>query len=120
MTFGEKCKKYRTEQKLTQEEVAAAVGISRRTYINYETGNKLPRNAKTVDQLAAFFGVTPEELLLQEERYLSLSGRQVPVVDRAEQLLQEIREILGSEETASEIKNSFCHSLRQLCEEYHF
>lgn len=51
-TFGEKLKKLRTEQGLTQEQVSKYVGISRRAYIAYEQSNARPRKAETFQKLA--------------------------------------------------------------------
>lgn len=51
-TFGEKLKKLRTEQGLTQEQVSEYVGISRRAYIAYEQSNARPRKTETFQKLA--------------------------------------------------------------------
>ena len=39
MKFGEKLKDLRQKRKMTQDEVASAIGVSRRAYIAYEQGN---------------------------------------------------------------------------------
>ena len=42
MTFGEKLQALRREKKASQEETAAAAGISRRAYIGYEQEGRYP------------------------------------------------------------------------------
>ena len=63
MTFGEKLKKLRVEQHLTQEQIAEYVGISRRAYISYEQNNARPRKYETFQKLA--------QILKCDVRYLS-------------------------------------------------
>ena len=43
MKFGEKLRQLRLEKGFTQEEVASAVNVSRRTYIGYEQEGRYPR-----------------------------------------------------------------------------
>ena len=70
MLFAEKLKQLRGIARLTQEEVANKVGVAYRTYQNYETGNKYPRNTEVYGKLAALFGVTADYLLSEEDHYL--------------------------------------------------
>ena len=58
MTFGERLKQLRIENKLSQEDVAKQVGLTRPTIHRYEHGiitNVPPEN---VQKLARFFGVS--------------------------------------------------------------
>ena len=51
MTFAEKCRHYRTALNFTQAQVAALTGISKRTYLYYEQGEKfLPERLKPLRQ----------------------------------------------------------------------
>ena len=43
MNFGEKLLQLRTTKHLTQSEVAKAIGITPRSYIDYERGTRYPR-----------------------------------------------------------------------------
>jgi len=70
MFFAEKLKQLRGAAHLTQEEVANKVGVAYRTYQNYETGNKYPRNTAVYGKLAALFNVTADYLLSDEDQYL--------------------------------------------------
>ena len=60
--MGEVLKKYRTDNKMTQEFVAESLGVSRQAVSKWEQGT-----SETVDfnmiALAKLYGVAPEELL---------------------------------------------------------
>ena len=55
-------KKLRKELNLSQKDVAINIGITDKTYANYENGNTEP-NIDTIIKLAEFFHVTTDELL---------------------------------------------------------
>ena len=118
MTFAEKCRKYRTAMRLTQEQVAAAVGISKRTYIYYETGEKFPRRLETARRLAEFFGVEINELVvIDDERFYELRKNR-PVAERADELIGELRELLMDETKDREKRAETVQQLRALCDEF--
>jgi transcriptional regulator with XRE-family HTH domain len=80
--FREQIKKIREEHKLTQNDVAEKIGLSRLTYINIETGDKSP----TYDQLsriAEALAINLQELLFptelhkQRQRYNIAKYRQM-------------------------------------------
>lgn len=70
MKFGEKLKALRTTKKMTQGEVADAIGVSRRAYIAYEQENTRPRKQETYDKLANVFGCDVNYLRIED----SISG----------------------------------------------
>jgi putative transcriptional regulator len=53
--------KYRLEMKVTQEELAAKVGVSRQTIIALEKGNYTPSILLAL-KISGFFGVSVEKL----------------------------------------------------------
>lgn len=61
-TLGEVLKRYRTENKMTQEFVAETIGVSRQAISKWESGISDPSTSNMV-ALAKLFGVSPEELL---------------------------------------------------------
>lgn len=67
MTFGEKIKSLRREQKMTQQALADALNVSLRTISNYETGGLRPRYEETYDKLAELFNVPKAYLLTDED-----------------------------------------------------
>ena len=62
MTFGEKLKTARKQAGLTQTELAQESQLSLRTIINYENGDRMPKQEKAYRQLARVLGITPESL----------------------------------------------------------
>lgn len=61
-SLGEVLKKHRNENKMTQEFVAEAIGVSRQAVSKWEIGISDPSTSNMV-VLAKLFGVLPEELL---------------------------------------------------------
>lgn len=73
MKLNEKIYYYRKRTKLSQEELAARVGVSRQAVSKWELGTATPE----LDKLAALaktFGVTADELLSQEEPETGRTG----------------------------------------------
>lgn len=73
MLLGERLVKLRKEKKLTQQQVADKVLISRATYAQYEINRRVPEYL-TLEKLADFFGETIDFLV----------GREVKGVDPKE------------------------------------
>ena len=65
MTLGEKIQYYRKKNKLSQEELAARVGVSRQAVSKWELDDATPEVDKLL-ALAGAFGVTTDELLSPE------------------------------------------------------
>lgn len=65
MTIGMFLKTLRMQKGMTQEEVAAKVGIAHNTYVRYENDMRKPKLDSAV-KLAEFYGVTTAELLAGE------------------------------------------------------
>ena len=61
-SLGEVLKKYRTDNKITQEFVAESLGVSRQAVSKWEQGTSEPSTSNMI-ALAKLYGVTPEELL---------------------------------------------------------
>ena len=75
MSFGEKLKKLRMQAGLSQEKLAAALGITKRTVINYEMGKSLPP-AESLTNISKYFGVTIDELITEQEEFIAKAGEQ--------------------------------------------
>ncbi len=60
-------KELRTAKKVSQQDVANYLGITRQAYSNYENGNRDPDN-ETLLKLAEFFDVTVDTLLRGNEK----------------------------------------------------
>jgi putative transcriptional regulator len=61
MNIANHVKKLRTEKSITQEELAAAVSVSRQTIIAIEKGNYVPSLALAM-QLSRYFGKRVEDI----------------------------------------------------------
>ena len=61
-SLGEVLKKYRTDNKMTQEFVAESLGVSRQAVSKWEQGTSEPSTSNMI-ALAKLYGGTPEELL---------------------------------------------------------
>lgn len=62
MTFAEKIQKLRKERGLSQDQLAAALGVSRQSVSKWELGDDMPRVDKIL-LLSDFFGVSTDYLL---------------------------------------------------------
>ena len=76
MKFGEKLKKLRSDCGLKQEEVATAVGISRRTYISYEQEGRYPRKREVYAKLAETLNCDVNYLMTEDEEFVTGVGEQ--------------------------------------------
>lgn len=59
-------KEFRKEFKVTQDDLAKAVGVTRQTIISLENG-KYNASLQLAHKLAKYFGVTIEELFIFDE-----------------------------------------------------
>lgn len=70
MAFAERFRQAREKAGLSQEKLAAELGISKRMIINYEGGKFLPTTDK-MPKIAKFFGVSIESLITEDEEFVS-------------------------------------------------
>lgn len=59
--MGNKLKKYREQQGLTQSEIASKANLSQRSYQNYENGTREPK-VRIANRLAKLLNTTVETL----------------------------------------------------------
>ena len=67
MTLGEKILALRTQKEMSQEELAAALEVSRQSVSKWETNQSVPDLDKII-RLAGLFGVTVDQLVREGER----------------------------------------------------
>lgn len=70
MLFGQKLKQLRLDAGLTQANLAAELGVTKRTLINYETGKCYPKKTDIYAKIASLFGVTTDYLLTDEDNFI--------------------------------------------------
>ena len=68
MKFAEKVKELRTKKGLSQQQLADAIGVSRRTIINYESGI-YPRDRNQFKRLAEVLETNEDYLLTESEQF---------------------------------------------------
>ncbi len=66
MTFGEKIKKLRTDNGLTQDELAEKIYVTRTAISKWESGRGFP-NIESLKTISKYFSVSLDELLSGEE-----------------------------------------------------
>ena len=66
MTFGEKLKRLRTDKKLTQEELAEILYVSRTAVSKWESERGFP-NIESLKAISKYFSVTVDDLLSGDE-----------------------------------------------------
>lgn len=74
MNFGEKLKKLRTGQNLTQQQLATRLGVQKSVVSYYESGERSP-STDVLIKLASVFHTTVDYLLdVKRERVIDVSG----------------------------------------------
>lgn len=71
ITFGEKLRKYRKENGLTQAQLAKLAGLGLRTIINYEKGATYPQDHKVYTILAEILDVDPHYLHNENDDFMT-------------------------------------------------
>ena len=66
MSLGDKIKKYREENKMTQRDIAEILEVEPGTVSKYESGMLEP-NIKAIKRLSETFGITTDELLREDD-----------------------------------------------------
>lgn len=61
--FGDNLKSIRKAKKVTQEELAGAVGVNKRAIVSYEREGRYPRTHDIYEKMAAYLGCTVDDLL---------------------------------------------------------
>ena len=70
-TFGEKLKKYRSENKITRENFAKQIEISPKTLYFYETGQRFPKSMETYEKIAKVMQCDYNYLLENDDIFVS-------------------------------------------------
>ena len=71
MTFGEKVKAERTKLGITQEELAAKIGVTVRVICSYENDKSRPRGTERYKKLAEALDVNVNYLLSEDDAFIA-------------------------------------------------
>ena len=100
MNIGIKIKTLRKSRKLTQEDFAEKIGVSRSTLSCYETDQRTP-NIKTLQQISEAFGVGLD--------YFGINAK-----DEAFDLLARAKDVFENDDVSNETKESLYHEFMKL------
>ncbi len=70
MLFGEKLKKLRTDANMSQDELAARLGITRRSIVYYETKSRYPKSRDVIAGIARIFNVSSDYLIDDRDEFV--------------------------------------------------
>ena len=106
--FGMKLKSYRKAREMSQADFAAFLGIPFRTYQNYESGHRYPRNMEVVNKIAVALGVTAEDLLGAAGGYIVEANEKGNSRDRRrmEQMVTQLSAMFAGGEIDQESKDA--------------
>ena len=77
MTLGEKIQKHRKEKRMSQEDLAALLGVSRQAVSKWELNDTIP-DTENVIQLGRILGVSLDYLLIPERESHDECGKTGP------------------------------------------
>lgn len=100
MNIGNKIKNLRKSRKMTQEDFASKIGVSRSTLSCYEIGQRTP-SLKTLQEIAEIFGIGLD--------YFGLSA-----TDEAFDLLARAKEVFADDKISDETKEELYHEFMRL------
>lgn len=91
--LNERIKELRNSRKMTQVELAKALGLTKQCVSNWENDNVLP-SIDMLCKLADFFSVTTDYLLCREEKeFLFVDGLSTDEVVHIRQIIDDIKSL---------------------------
>ena len=116
MKFGEKLREQRNKAGLLQEDLGKALGISRRTLINYENGNSYPQDRNVYFKLAEFFNVDVNYFLTEDEEFLTLAAEGYGKRGQAQanHILEQAAALFAGGELSEKDQIAFLHNMQAL------
>lgn len=125
MSFGDKIRSLREENKYTQSDLASKLGISTRTLYNYEKGKLFPKDIKVVKGLAEIFNVSTDYLMdeidvkimsEQENEFLSSAKKNFGYKGKkeAEQIIEKTAAMFAGGTLSEEDQDKFFESITKV------
>lgn len=114
--FAKKLKLYRMNLKMSQADFAKFVGIPARTYQNYESGHRYPKNMEVVNKIAVALNVTAEDLLGPAGGYIVEAGEKGNSRDqrRMEQIVTQLSAMFAGGDIDEESKDAAMAALNEV------
>lgn len=115
MKFAEKIRQLRLQKGLSQEAVAKAIGVTRRTYISYELDGRYPKTRARYGKLAEVFGVDTNYLYTENEDFVSKAGTRYGDrgIKQATALVTELSGLFAGGELTEEDRDAVMQSLQE-------
>ena len=116
MKFGEKVREQRNKMGLSQEDAAKGIGVTRRTLINYESGNSYPQDRSVYVKLADYFGVNINYFLTEDEEFLTEVAEKYGRKGQAQanSILEQAAALFAGGELSETDQLAFLHSMQAL------
>ena len=116
MKFGEKVKGQRLKAGLLQNDVAVAIGVTKRTYANYEAGASYPKDRSIYLKLANVFKVDKNYFLTEDEEFLTAAAENYGKKghDKAKMFLEQAAALFAGGELSETDKLAFLHEIQAL------
>ncbi len=104
MRFGEKLRKLRRDNHLTQAELAKRAGLGLKTITNYEKGATYPQDRRVYGVLAEILGTSADYLHNENDDFVAMARREFGYRGRvgAEKLVSELTGLFAGGEMAEE------------------
>ncbi|SHI11266.1 MULTISPECIES: helix-turn-helix domain-containing protein [Tissierellales] len=115
MSFGEKLREIRTQENLTQQEMADRIGVSLRTLKSYELGETLPRYRKIYHKIAEEFNVDVNYLLTEGDDFILSAGEKYGSrgMKGAQELIDNARALFAGGELSEDDKKVVFDALQE-------
>lgn len=115
MSFGEKLREIRTQENLTQQEMADRIGVSLRTLKSYELGETLPRYRKIYHKIAEEFNVDVNYLLTEGDDFILSAGEKYGSrgIKGAQELIDNARALFAGGELSEDDKKVVFDALQE-------
>ncbi|MCG3089168.1 helix-turn-helix domain-containing protein [Sporosarcina cyprini] len=88
--FADRLKRLRQNKKLSQQEMADFLGISRQGYGKYENGSSQP-SFEMLEKLSTYFGVSTDYLLGTSENKAKVAGQEISLSEEEFVLFNELK-----------------------------
>ena len=116
MKFGEKVREQRSKAGLSQVELANAIGVTKKTLINYEGGASYPQDRSVYFKLSEFFDVDVNYFLTEDEEFLTLAAESYGKKgqDQANLILEQAAALFAGGELSETDQIAFLHNMQAL------
>ena len=109
--IARRLKEYRKSQRMSQVDFAAFIGIPYRTYQNYESGSRYPKNMAVINKLATALGTTSAELIGAAGGYIGEDNANEQC--RMEQTVAQLSAMFSSNEIEEAAKDAAMAALSE-------